>query len=288
MENKDGIIIDEAYKLFKEELANKNYSSSTILAYQTDIQQLCQFLKQEGLNSMSQVTSQDIVKFQDSLNKKKYLPVSLARKLNAFRSFFNFCHRQNLMTHNPAGQIISPKFDKPAPRILSRMEYRALRDTCRNNPRTAALIEIFIQTGLKVSEVAKLKTEDVKKDRLIITSGKNQREIPLTSSAQKALEKYLKVRPNSKNPQVFITKNGTPLLIRNMSTILKRCFREAEIKNASLNSLRHTWIYHQLASGLPLQTVSQLVGHKRISSTAIYLSLIDNQKITARNQIKEL
>jgi len=98
----------------------------------------------------------------------------------------------------------------------------------------------------------------------------------------------LSVRPTGRCQNIFITKNDTPLLVRNMTTILMRSFRETEIKNASLNSLRHTWIYHQITYGIPLQLVSQLAGHKRISTTAIYLAFIEKKASNPKTKLKEL
>lgn len=284
------LTLDKAYSLFKEELESKNLSPATILAYTTDIKQLISFLKKERVNTAGEVKTANLLAYQKHLTKKGYLPVSWARKLNAFRKFFRFFQKKELLERNPVSSLSSPKVKKSPPRILSKMEYRALRDTTRSNPRTAALIEIFLQTGLKVNEVANLSLDDIKKESLIINKKgfSEERKIPLTPSVKKAIKEYLKVRPKSQSKKFFVTKNDTPLLIRNMSTILMRCFREAEIKNASLNSLRHTWIYHQLNSGLPLQLVSQLAGHKRVSTTGEYLNLIDKKISRATTKLKEL
>jgi site-specific recombinase XerD len=281
--------LDQGFKAFENELKTKKLSPATILAYSTDIKQLVLFLSEQKVSEFSQVTPEILTKYNDYLVKKGYQPVSCARKLNALRTFFDYLVNKGILVKNLAKDIVSPKFTKEAPRILTKMEYRALRDTCRSNSRTAALIELFLQTGLKVSEVAHLTVQDVNKDKLIIKKGDlKDRDLPLTQSARKALERYLKDRPESKTDKLFVTKNGTPLLIRNMSTILMRCFEQAEIKNASLNSLRHTWIYTQLSSGVSLQIISALAGHKRISSAAKYLSLIEKKNIPARSKLVEL
>jgi len=281
--------LEQGFKDFENQLKTKKLSSATILAYSTDIKQLVVFLTDQKISGFSQITPELLEKYNAYLIKKDYQPVSCARKLNALRTFFDYLVSKGILTKNIAKDVISPKFVKEAPRILTKMEYRALRDSCRSNSRTAALIEIFLQTGLKVSEVAHLTIQDINKDKLIIKKGDlADREIPLTQSARKAIDRYLKDRPESKTDKLFVTKNGTPLLIRNMSTILMRCFEQAEIKNASLNSLRHTWIYTQLSSGVSLQIVSELAGHKRISSAAKYLSIIEKKNIPTRSKLIEL
>ncbi len=282
--------IDKTFQLFRENLEKKNLSPHTILAYTTDVKQLIKFLTKKGFKKISQVTAESLSLFQKELNKKGYSPVSCARKLNAYRKFFTFCKKENFIIEKPTAFLSIPKYQKPKPRTLSKMEYRALRDAARNNPRTAALIEVFLQTGAKVSEVADLHFKDIKKEKMIFKESRSskKREIPLTPSLKKAFKRYLNIRPKSDCQYLFITKNNTPLLVRNMSTLLMRCFKEAGVKNASLNALRHTWIVYQLKHGLPLQLVSQLAGHKRVSTTAKYLDLIKNPSQRSKNKLKEL
>lgn len=290
MIEKNSPAFDKAYNLFKEALMRKKLSASTILAYTTDLEQLCQFLKQAKIIDLAQVTQEHLANFQKKLHARGYEPISLARKLNAFRLFFDFLKEQKLINNNPLENVRSPKFLRAAPRILSPMEYRALRDICRHNPRTAALVEIFLQTGLRVSEVTNLNLADLKNNKLVIRPIKQtpQREIPLANPLKLALERYLKVRRHSECSSLFLTKRGTPLLVRNLTTIIMRCFHNAEIKDGCLNLLRHTWIYHQLLAGVPLEIVSRLAGHKRITTTVAYLNLIEKKPTIIKNKLKEL
>lgn len=290
MDKDNKLTLKQAYKFFREGTTTNNLSTATILAYNSDLKQLLGFLQDEGLTEIAEVMPLHLHKFQEKMGRKGYLGVSLARKLNAFRRFFKFLHEKKLLENNPTLNLSSPKLSRSAPRILTRMEYRALRDSCRNDSRTAALTEIFLQTGMKVNEVANLKLSDFKKDSLRLRKNdpSQSREIPLTSSLRQALDRYLKSRLKTDCQHLFITKNGTPLLVRNLTTIMMRCFKEAEIKNASLNALRHTWICQQLSYGVPLETISYLVGHKRISTTASYLSLIPKRPSRIKNKMKDL
>ncbi len=150
------------------------------------------------------------------------------------------------------------------------MEYRALRDVCRSDTRTYAIIELFLQTGLRISEVADLKSEDLQNSKLIV----GKREIPLNSSVNKAVSDYLSVRPKKETNHLFITKTGKPLLVRNIRTVIDRVLKIAGVESAKVNDLRATFIAYQLSSGVPLDYVSKLVGHKRLSTTERYLKLI--------------
>jgi site-specific recombinase XerD len=156
------------------------------------------------------------------------------------------------------------------------MEYRALRDACRDDIRVHAIIELLLQTGIRIGELANLHLEDIESDKLIIRPYESHsgREVPLNKSAQQALSSYLKIRPKTRVKNVFVTKNGKAFLIRNVRTAIDRYFRLADIKNAKVNDLRHTFIAHQLQAGTPLMLISKLVGHKRLSTTEKYLKII--------------
>jgi len=97
----------------------------------------------------------------------------------------------------------------------------------------------------------------------------------------------LEFRPKTKVKNVFITKTGRAFLIRNIRTIVNRYFREAGIKDATINDLRHTFIAHQLASGASVVMIQKMVGHKRLSTTEKYLNLI-NQSPEAKVKLEEL
>ena len=169
------------------------------------------------------------------------------------------------------------------------MEYRSLRDVCRQDIRMFAVVEILLQTGIRISELANLRLEDVDTDKLIIQPFEShpQREVPLNKAAQTALAEYLKSRPKARAKNVFITKTGQPFLIRNVRTAIDRYFKLCGIKNAKVNDLRHTFISHQLEAGTPLTLISKLVGHKRLTTTEKYLNFIKKSGVT-EEKLKEL
>ena len=120
--------------------------------------------------------------------------------------------------------------------------------------------------------------------------------VPLNSPAENALKRYLDERPLYKvqgqrkpgEENVFITKNGKPLLIRNIRTSIDRCFRKAGIAGAKVNDLRHTWLTHQLAHGASVVVISKLAGHKRLSTTEKYLNLVSPQKNSSKTKLEAL
>jgi len=278
-----------AQKKFIDYLKKQGKSSSTILAYNNDLNQLADFLSKRQITQVNSVGKEQIEEFKEYLAYNKYLPKSASRKLNAIKSFFRYSKNQNLIEANPTENVEYPQYETKPPRILSQMEYRALRDAVRNDIRLAAVIELLLQTGLRIGELARLELDDIKDNQLRIRAYESQpeRTIVLNSSAKKALERWLDFRPKTKVKNVFITKTGRSFLIRNIRTIVNRYFKEAGIKDATINDLRHTFIAHQLANGASVVLIQKMVGHKRLSTTEKYLNLI-NQSPEAKVKLEEL
>ena len=142
-----------------------------------------------------------------------------------------------------------------------------------------AVIELLLQTGIRIGELASLKISDVQKDTLHIppieTHG--ERIVPFNKRAKEALDRYLEVRPKTKSEHLFITKSGKSFLIRNIRTAVERYFKLAEIKNARVNDLRHTFVAHHLKHGVSLPLISKVLGHKRLSTTERYLEHIKDR-----------
>lgn len=273
---------------FINNLKEQNKSQFTLLAYKKDLQQFVGYLSTKQKEDVREITKDDIEEFIKKLLAENYTKKSASRKLNSIRSFFRFLKNEGAIVQNPSIEVGHPKYSLSPPRFLSKIEYRALRDAVKDDPRAAAMVEILLQTGIKISEMANLKIEDIKDTSLIIKSNKNIREVPLNKAAKKALNNYLKTRKNLSSDQyIFITRTGKPVLIRNIRQIITRYFNEIGIKNATINDLRNTFIVHQLMSGASLEYIAKIVGHRRLSSTERYLSLIDKTGIK-KEKIEEL
>ncbi|MCL4208922.1 tyrosine-type recombinase/integrase [Patescibacteria group bacterium] len=284
--------LTDAHGKFIDSLRNSGKASATVIAYGKDIEQLVDFVSKKGKLQVEEVSAEDINEFKEVLSKQRYTGKSISRKINSIKAFFRFLISEGVLTQNPAEIVAHPKFDQAPPRILSRIEYRALRDACRGDARVAAIVEILLQTGMRISELANLSLNDVDFDRNIIfikaQDSRQARKVPMNKSAKTALTSYIQVRPRAREKVVFLTKTCRPFLVRNIRTAIDRYFRLAGIKGAKVNDLRHTFIVEQLKAGTPLVYVSQLVGHKRITTTEKYLKLIDAPETEASVQIEEL
>ncbi|OGH21461.1 MAG: hypothetical protein A2958_01625 [Candidatus Levybacteria bacterium RIFCSPLOWO2_01_FULL_38_13] len=270
------IKLRDAHNAFKKFLKDKKHSSSTIVAYGKDIEQLVFFLEELSKNHIHEVTKEDIEAFLAKMQKDGYTPKSISRKINSTRTFYRFLKVNEYVTDDPSLLIAHPKYQLAPPRILTPTEYRALRDAARNDPRMSAIIELLLQTGIRIGELANLRVPDVKKDSLHIAPYEKheEREVPLNKRGQEALQKYMEVRPKTKDDHLFVTKSGRPFLVRNIRTSMERYFRLAEIKNAKVNDLRHTFVAHHLKQGASLILLSKILGHKRLSTTERYLDFV--------------
>ncbi len=269
----------DAHQEFKNFLKNKKHSNSTIVAYGKDIEQLVSFLEELSKNQIHEVTKEDIEAFLAKMQKEGYTPKSISRKINSTRTFYRFLKINEYVTDDPSLLVAHPKYQLAPPRILTPTEYRALRDTARNDARMFAIIEFLLQTGIRIGELANLKVSDVKNDSLHIEPYEKheERDIPFNKRVQEALQKYIEIRPKTKDNHLFITKSGRPFLVRNIRTSMERYFRLAEIKNAKVNDLRHTFVAHHLKQGASLVLLSKILGHKRLSTTERYLDFVEER-----------
>ena len=288
--------LTEAHKEFIDNLRSKKRASATVLAYGKDIEQLVAFLEDLKKGNAHEATPEDIRTFLAKMEKSGYTKKSLSRKLNSTKTFFRFLKVQRYITDDPASLVDHPKFETKPPRILSPIEYRALRDAARDDARIAAIIEVLLQTGIRIGELANLRTDDIffgegtKEGSLFVRplENRSERTIPLNKAAESALKRYLQVRPKSVNKALFITKTGKPLLVRNIRTAIDRYYRKAGITGAKVNDLRHTWVAHHLTSGASLVLISKVAGHKRISTTERYLTLVQIPKGEEKLKLEQL
>ncbi len=268
-------LLSDLLPRFIQDLEIKGRSASTILAYRADLEQLVSFLREKGKGIASDITKEDIEAFRDTLTNKKYTAKSVSRKLNAIKTFFRWLGVEGTITKNPAEEVAHPKIQQNPPRFLAPLEYRALRDVVRDDERIAAIVELILQTGLRISEVANLKLSNIIETELTIDSYSTQpeRKITLNEPAKEALNRYLTARPQTDSPYIFVSKNGKPLAIRNIRASIDRYMQKAGIEDFSVNDLRTTFMVENLKAGVDLVLLSQVSGHRRLSTTERYLEL---------------
>ncbi len=274
--------LKEAREKFLEHLDDIGRASSTLVAYGKDIEQLTEYMTRRGKSLPEEVTLEDLQSFMDHFSDKGYTNKTISRKTNSAKTFFSYLKEEGYIEEDVSEYLKHPKVKNTAPRMLSKLEYRALRDAARDDPRTYALIELFLQAGLSISEVSGLELDHLHLEGdnpyvyIPARGSRMERTVPLNEAAVSAVKHYLKEeRPDIESDYLFITRTGNPLLVRNIRSTINRYFENAGVKDATVNDLRHTFVAQNLKNGASIAFISKVVGHKRVSTTERYLQYID-------------
>jgi len=288
--------LQTTHKKFIEELKSEGRSEATLVAYNKDIDQIVSFLSKQGVENVEDMKIEHLEGFMKSLADQNYTPKSISRKTNAARTFIKYLTKEGYLTEDISDQLKHPKLEIKAPRILTKLEYRALRDAAKGDNRSYAMIEVLLQAGLTISELAGIKLEqlDIKNETgSVFIPKKNNREertIPLNKAVVEAVNKYInESRPKmEKSTNLFITKTGRPLLIRNIRSTIDRFFRLAGVENAKVNDLRHTFVAHHIRNGVNLTYLAKVSGHKRVSTTERYLTYVEKPEKSEKTELSIL
>jgi len=261
----------------------RGLSSNTIISYRKDLDIYTGFLADHSINSLSKIAKNDITDFMLSQKDKGIAANSIARRLAAIRMFHRFLSRERIAKSDPSNLIESPKLWKKIPETLSLNEVESLiaqpdtRD--KQGIRDKAILETLYATGMRVSEAANLKKDNVNLDigfLRCIGKGNKERVIPLGKKAIASIKRYLEAsRPHFLKKKeceyLFVSRIGRNLSRQSLWKIIKRYAREAGIKKPMKpHILRHTFATHLLERGADLRSVQEMLGHSNISTTQIY------------------
>jgi len=279
------VSLDQALALFETVyMPSRNLSARTRAEYKTDLTQLTEFLQARGISRAEEISLSHLQAFLAHLDARGLTGVTRRRKTASIKALFGFLAASGLIKHNPARELIPPEREYKEPRFLSTQEYRALLRACAHETRDAAIVELILQTGIRLSEVARLTIHDIElplrinRDPantgsiVIQGKGRKQRTLPLNYKACRAIKAWLAIRPDIPDPALFVTKFREPMGPRAIQRAVQKYLREAGIKHASVHSLRHTFATHHVARGTDLRTVQEALGHADLKSTSIYVS----------------
>jgi site-specific recombinase XerD len=285
--------LSEGVKKFLTNLEELDRSPATITAYKKDLEQLQESI---GDSDVEEIETEDINKFVEDLEEKDYTNKTISRKLNSTKSLFRFLSEKDEITEDPSIDVPHPDIKPKLPNVLPETQISAIRDKSRSNNRLYSLIELMLQSGMRIGEVSRLKLDHLQLDsnpaQLVVVehASSPMRLVELNEKIVKVLEEYLKRRPSPPEDEdyVFNTKNGSNMIIRNIRSAVNRIFEKADVDDATVNDLRNTFIVKQLEAGVSLAKVAQQVGHKRYSSTEKYLPLIDRDQPGNGERIVEI
>jgi integrase/recombinase XerD len=263
-------------------------SDNTIAAYRNDLGQLDGFLASEsgGKVTWDAVTRDHLINYILFLKEREYASATVARKVAAMKSFFNFLLRTDVIEGNPAEELDSPKVKKQLPQTLTPDEVEQLLILpCRQGVtpkglRDLALLEVLYATGMRVSEVAGLTLDDLDLDNgtvRCVGKGNKERVMPLYAEAVNAIRVYLeRGRPallgaNMGEHTLFLNPRGERLTRQGLWLIIKSYARELGLADrVTPHTLRHSFATHMLNGGAGLREVQKLLGHANISTTQVY------------------
>jgi len=279
-DNKGGAMtLEKALAAFLDSLSGKNRSAATLRAYRTDVLQFITFLHENNvaITDVGDVGKVDVLEYLSSLARKALTGVARARKLSAIREYFRFLEGLGVIQKSPTTGIDTPKREKNTRQYLRSDEYTKMLSLAGSNPRDYAILQVFLQTGIRVSELASLTTHDVDFIKPAINvrgKGSIEREIELEKRGVQALKNYLAVRPKSLSEAIFLNYKGEPISERGIRKLVVKYRKSAGItKRASCHTLRHTFATYKAEKGVSPFQLQQWLGHANLNTTQIYVHL---------------
>jgi integrase/recombinase XerD len=296
-----------AHLLLREFLAalaaERGVAANTLEAYERDLNGYIAYLSGIGATVQSAQT-RDINTYLTALGAEGQAASSRARRLSAIRQFYKFLLAENLIEENPTEGVSGPKKARPLPKNLSIAEVDTLIETARDQIqgvtgrehlralRLYCLIEMLYATGMRVSELVSLPRGVLTGDRRMLSikgKGGRERQVPLNSSARKALDDYLAIGTGDSardlsgmaaSPWLFPSKSAEGHLTRQrFAQNLKALAIAAGLapNRVSPHVLRHAFASHLLDRGADLRAVQKLLGHADISTTEIYTHVLEER-----------
>ncbi|MCA8947473.1 MAG: tyrosine recombinase XerC [Planctomycetes bacterium] len=266
----------------------RNFSEQSLRAYKTDLRQFAEFLDEREITDLTRIDNLNLRAYLAGMSEANYGRRSIARKLASIRSLFRFLHRRGEIKENPTKMLRTPKLARNLPSFLDENQVTVLLTTPDPNTwsgtRDKAILELLYATGLRVSELVKLKLQDLeltKGSLRTLGKGRKERILPLLPSAIEGLQTWYKVRGNPPRSRtggikpgtenVFINQRGTALTDRSVRRLIDQYVKQAAINcKVTPHTLRHSFATHLLNHGADLRDVQELLGHAHLATTQVY------------------
>ena len=218
-------------------------------------------------------------------------PASRARKLSAIKSFYKYLTvRTKQLTENPVADLEYPKLRKSLPKYLTLEQSARLLQAVsgQNQARDYAILMLFLNCGIRRSELVGLNMTDVYEDRIrVVGKGNKERVVYFGSSCRKAIDTYLEERKKlvlTDNRALFGSRNGNRISVDAVHALVKKAFLKAglDATQFSAHKLRHTAATMMLSGGVDVKTVQEVLGHENLNTTQIYTHIENTElKIAA-------
>lgn len=280
--------VSDYYSMFSDYLTNqKANSANTRESYLRDTMYFLEYLNQVNVDPLD-AEEQDIQGYVDHLHQLKRSPTTISRNLASVRCFYKFLIFRGDLDHNPAKGIKLEKAEKKLPQVLSGEEIELLLSqpdiTEPKGCRDKAMLELLYATGIRASELINLNIKDVnlRSGVLYCRGTKGVRSIPIYPSAVVAVSDYIYrmrglITSAESGNALFVNLNGGRLTRQGFWKIVKGYATEAGItKEITPHTLRHSFAMHLLENGASVKDIQTMMGHADISSTQVYVQLLDS------------
>jgi integrase/recombinase XerC len=265
---------------FLSELSGKNRSLLTIRCYGIDCRQFLTWIQENDLTvtQPADITKSHLSEYLSSLSDQGLSGRTRARKLAAIKEYFRFLVGSGVIAVSPTESVSAPKRERNGRNYLTPEEYTRLLSLAGSNPRDYAILQVFLQTGIRVSELCSLTLSDVDLvDRAVTirqSKGMADRSIELEKKGLQALRNYLRIRPQSLSDALFLNYQAEPISERGVQKLLAKYVKLAGItKKISPHSLRHTFATYKAERGVSPYQLQQWLGHRNLNTTQIYVHL---------------
>lgn len=264
-------------------MPSRNFAARSREEYLNDLEDLLVFLEQLGVERVNELSLPVMDRYLAHLDDRGLAGSTRKRKVVVIRGFLAFLYRNRYLANDISRGVIPPFSEAPIPRILTQKEYTSLIAASSSNIRDLAIIQLLLQTGIRLSELVHLTLSDLDLPidnshlactiRVISGGGRKSRELPLNSTACQAIQNYLNGRPEVSSDLVFINNSGQPLGERGVQKVVLKYMAQIQLHGASVQTLRHTFAVQHLAKGTSLKTIQVMLGHKDIRTTEMYVPL---------------
>jgi integrase/recombinase XerC len=260
-------------------VSEKRFSEHTVTAYKIDLDQFLAFTEIKNRLDLLEVSPMLIRGWIVSLYDNKIAKKSINRKLSTLRTFFKWLQKNGEIEINPISKVQGVKAEKRLPSFAKVIEME--NDKLLNyfsddfdGIRNKLIVEIFYQTGIRLSELIELKDKDIDSESIKVLGKRNkERKIPISSDLYKIILEYKQLKTSLFNQSIhfFILKNGNKLYSKLVYRIINNYLGfVTNLDKCSPHVLRHTFATHMLNNGAGLETLKELLGHANLSATQIY------------------
>ena len=266
----------------------KHYSTNTIIAYQNNIDDFCDYLNDKKITNLNKIDYLTIRSYLKILYERNFTKKTISRYISSLRSFFKYLFIHHYISSNPMVLISNPKLDKKLPQFLSVNDVETLLSKPKlDNPlgiRDALILELLYSTGIRVSELVNIKLEDINfslRQIKILGKGNKERYVLYGDVCSNLLDNYLKNSrielDHDKNPYLILNSRGNKITTRAIRDIINKYDFSINV-HVTPHTLRHTFATHMLNEGADLKSVQELLGHENLSTTQIYTH-VSNERL---------